>query len=208
MSLLARLRDFETRHAAIVAEAGTLQPVSRLPREVIETRLEEWRRLIRGRVTQGRMVLERVLAGRVVFTPRADGVGDDFAANTRWEKLFTGIAHGITIPGFTSRDWVLCPDGMEDPDYFAKRDVAETNYGKLPEAALHRAKVSSQREPGQVGNAIFGSCGLTRLPASPLEVSYFSRRTISCTARCHLPAMLSTSRLPCAKTDATVASLA
>ena len=52
------------------------------------------------------MVLERVLAGRIAFTPRADGLGYDFVANTQFDKLFTGIAHGITIPGFTSRDWV------------------------------------------------------------------------------------------------------
>ena len=65
--------------------------------------------MIRTSVTQGRMVLERVLAGRIVFRPRADGLGYDFVANTQFSKLFTGIAHGITIPGFTSRDWVLCP---------------------------------------------------------------------------------------------------
>ena len=110
---------------------------------MIETRLQEWRRLIRGSVTQGRMVLEKVLSGRIVFTPRADGLGYDFAANTQFEKLFTGIAHGITIPGFTSRDWVFCPDGVEDPNDFINRDVAEADYGKLLEAALHRARVSS-----------------------------------------------------------------
>ena len=143
VSLLARLRELEARQTAIVAEAAALQPVPRLPRELIETRLEEWRRLIRGSVTQGRMVLERVLVGRIVFTPREDGFGYDFKAQTRFDKLFTGIAHGITIPGFTSRDWVLCPDGVEDPNYFTKRDVAEADYGRLLEQALNRARVSS-----------------------------------------------------------------
>ena len=59
--------------------------------------------------------------------------------------LFTGIAHGITIPGFTSRDWVLCPDGVEDPDYFTNRDMAESDYGQLLEQALNRARVASPR---------------------------------------------------------------
>ena len=143
VSSLARLRELEARQTAIVAEASSLQPVPRLPREVIETRLEEWRRLIRGSVTQGRQVLERLLAGRIVFTPRADGLGYDFTAPTAFGNLFVGIAHGITIPGFSPRDWVLCPDGVEDPNYFTNRDVTEADYGRLLEQALNRARVSS-----------------------------------------------------------------
>jgi len=155
VTLLARLRELETRHAAIVAEASSLAPVPRLPREIIESRLEEWRRLIRGSVTQGRMVLERVLAGRIVFTPREDGLGYDFAANTQLGKLFTGIAHGITIPGFTFRDWVLCPDGVEDPNYFANRDAAEADYGRLLEQALNRGRVLSPTGFEPKGNPVF-----------------------------------------------------
>ena len=65
-SLAAKLRELEARRRAIDVEVASLRPVPRLPRVVIETRLEEWRRLIRGTVTQGRMVLDRVLAGRIV----------------------------------------------------------------------------------------------------------------------------------------------
>ena len=73
MSLLARLRELEARQKAIEPS----QPCHTPPRlrEAPETRLEEWRRLIRGSVTQARMVLERVLSGRIVFTPRSDGPG-------------------------------------------------------------------------------------------------------------------------------------
>jgi hypothetical protein len=91
------------------------------------------------------MVLERVLAGRIVFRPRADGLGCDFTANTQFDKLFTGIAHGITIPGFTSRNWVLCPDGVEDPNYFINRDVAEADYGRLLEQVLNRVSFLGHR---------------------------------------------------------------
>jgi hypothetical protein len=142
-SLLARLRDLEARHTALTTEASGLRPVPRLPREVIETRLDEWRRLIRGSVNQGPMVLERVLAGRIVFTPRADGFGYDFTAPTRFDRLFTGIPHGLTISGFSSRDWVLVPDGKENPNFFLERDAAEAGYGRLLEQALNRARVSS-----------------------------------------------------------------
>jgi hypothetical protein len=41
--------------------------------------------------TQGRAVLQRIIRGRLTFTPRADGQGYDFAAATRFDKLFTGI---------------------------------------------------------------------------------------------------------------------
>jgi hypothetical protein len=36
---------------------------------VVENRLEEWRRLLRGSTTQARAILQRVLRGRIVFTP-------------------------------------------------------------------------------------------------------------------------------------------
>ena len=36
-------------------------------------------------------MLQRILAGRLVFTPRADGQGYDFSGPTRFDKLFTGI---------------------------------------------------------------------------------------------------------------------
>jgi len=67
-----------------------LQPVPRLPATVVENRLAEWRRLLRQSVTQGRAVLQRVLDGRIVFTPEGEGYA--FAAPTRFDKLFTGIA--------------------------------------------------------------------------------------------------------------------
>src|SRR4029453_13893082 len=44
-------------------------------RRVIENRLAEWRRPLRQSTTQARTVLQRVLRGRLTFTPRADGQG-------------------------------------------------------------------------------------------------------------------------------------
>jgi hypothetical protein len=40
---------------------------------LVERRLAEWRRMLRGNTTQGRAVLQRVLNGRIVFTPSGQG---------------------------------------------------------------------------------------------------------------------------------------
>jgi hypothetical protein len=67
----------------------SLQPLPRLAPAVVESRLEEWRRLLRGSTRQGRAVLQRVLRGRIVFTPVTDDpqcVGYEFEAPTRFDK--------------------------------------------------------------------------------------------------------------------------
>jgi hypothetical protein len=85
-----RRRELEARRAAINAELSNLQPIPRLPKNVVQDRLAEWRRLLRHSTTQGRAVLQRVLNGRIVFTPDGTG-GYTFEAPTRFDKLFTGI---------------------------------------------------------------------------------------------------------------------
>jgi hypothetical protein len=72
-SLVAKLRELEARRTAIDTEARDLQPVPRLAPAIIEGRLAEWRRLLRASTTQGRTMLQRILRGRLTFTPRADG---------------------------------------------------------------------------------------------------------------------------------------
>ncbi len=82
-TLLKRLRELEDRQTAIDEELRNLQPVPRLASEVIENRLAEWRRLLRSSNIQGRSVLQRILIGRITFTPRCNEIsgeidGDDF----------------------------------------------------------------------------------------------------------------------------------
>lgn len=72
-SVAAKLRDLETRRQEIDEQLHGLHPLPRLPRQVIEDRLAEWRLLLRGSTTQGRAVLQRVLRGRIVFTPKGEG---------------------------------------------------------------------------------------------------------------------------------------
>ncbi len=95
--LVDKLRVLQTRRTALDAEAGALRPVPRLAPAVIETRLAEWRRLLRASTTQGRTVLQRILRRRLTFTPRVHVLtgepdGYDFEGPTRFDKLFTGIA--------------------------------------------------------------------------------------------------------------------
>jgi hypothetical protein len=91
-ALVAKLHALETRQRAIEDESANLRPIPRLAPAVIEKRLDEWRQLLRASPTQARTVLQRVLRGRITFTPREDGYGYDFSAPTRFDKLFTGIA--------------------------------------------------------------------------------------------------------------------
>ena len=96
-SLVANIRDLQTRQRDIEEELTHLRPLPRLPASVVADRLAEWRRLLRASVTQGRALLQRITVGRIAFTPQpADPLlapgGYDFAAQTRFDKLFSGVA--------------------------------------------------------------------------------------------------------------------
>ena len=68
-SLVEKVRTLEQCQASITRELEGLNPVPRLPQQVVQNRLDEWRRLLRASVTQGRAVLQRVIQGRITFTP-------------------------------------------------------------------------------------------------------------------------------------------
>jgi len=98
-SLLARLRENQERKAAIDDEMASARPIPLPPRAMVEDRLAEWRRLLRQSVATGRAVLDRMLDGRIVFTPV--GVGYEFTAPTRftacsaacWCRSRCGVNH-------------------------------------------------------------------------------------------------------------------
>lgn len=113
----------ERRHA-IDDELWSVQPVPRLPAEVVENRLAEWRRLLRASVTQGRAVLQRVLRGRIVFTPVGEGY--TFEAPTRFDKLFSGIV--VPRPAFI-------PTGNRGAEHIGVEDTFDGDYGRLLERA-------------------------------------------------------------------------
>jgi site-specific DNA recombinase len=102
-SLVARIRELEERQRVLRAEGMSCRPVPRLAPALVQGRLDEWRRLLRSSPTQGRAVLQRVLAGRIVFTPLADGSGYEFEAPTRFHKLFAGmVAEVASAPDMLS----------------------------------------------------------------------------------------------------------
>ena len=68
-------------------------------------------------------MLQRVLQGRIVFTPRADG-GYDFDAPTRFDKLFAGVV--VPRPAHI-------PHGADGTEHIGPADTFESDYGKLLE---------------------------------------------------------------------------
>ncbi len=122
-SLIAKVRELELRRGAINRELRSFQPVPRLAPRVIEDRLAEWRRLLRQSTTQGRAVLQRVLRGRITFTPNGDGYA--FEAPTRFEKLFTGIV--VERPAY------LKNEDIRGTEHIGPEDTFDGDYGRLLE---------------------------------------------------------------------------
>jgi septal ring factor EnvC (AmiA/AmiB activator) len=130
-SLVAKLRQLEQHRTVLTEQMKALQPVPRLPASIVENRLAEWRRLLRQSVTQGRAVLQRVLDGRIVFTP--DGPGYTFSAPTRFDKLFTGIA--TPRPAFIETGKLYGAENIR-PD-----ETLDADYGLLLERAYGKTKL-------------------------------------------------------------------
>ena len=132
--LVDRLRQLEARRQGIADELAALRPVPRLPRKVVEGRLAEWRRLLRQSTTQGRAVIQRVIVGRITFTPRADGQGYDFSAQSRMDRLFTGVA--------APRPTYLKEGNVRGTEHIRPEDTLDADYGRLLERACGKGLVA------------------------------------------------------------------
>ena len=128
-ALLTKLRTLEARQAEIARLLENLRPVPRVAPAVIENRLAEWRRLLRGSTTQGRAVLQRVLDGRITFTP--NGGGYVFSATTRFAKLFSGIV--------APRPAWLKEGDVRGTEHLTPEDTFDADYGRLLDRAAERA---------------------------------------------------------------------
>jgi len=146
VTLVAKIRELEARRLNLDGESASLRSVPRLAPVVIEQRLAEWRRILRQSTTQGRTVLQRVLRGRLTFTPRVNPLsgesdGYDFSAQTRFEKLFTGIA--VERPaGLDRNDRTGC-EGI------GPEDTWDGDYGRLLDA-VYVKEMASPTEPRRV----------------------------------------------------------
>ena len=110
------------------------RPIPRLPVAVLADRLAEWRRLLRQSTTQARAVLQRVLDGRVTFTP--EGPGYAFAAPTRYDRLFSGLV--APHPAFV-------PESTEGWAHLTPEDTPEADYGQMLERAYDGKGLASPR---------------------------------------------------------------
>jgi len=153
-SLVAKLRDFEVRKAELIEEMAANRPVPMPPRRLIEDRLAEWRRLLRSSTTTGRAVLDRVLDGRIVFTPLAGGetlAAYEFEAPTRYDKLFSGLVVPKSI-------WLQTPgegaEGIRPEDVYYGGSVMKTSGGCCSARSTER-RWRPQRGPLTVGRSLF-----------------------------------------------------
>lgn len=120
-SITRRLRELEARKVDLAQQQAGLRPLPRLHPAVLEDRLAEWRRLLRQSMPQGRAVLQRVLQGRITFTPQPTG-GYLFEAPTRFDKLFSGIA--APVPAYI-------PIGMQGTEHITAADTFDADYARL-----------------------------------------------------------------------------
>jgi hypothetical protein len=101
--------------------------------------LADWRRLLRASTMQARIVLQRIVLGRLTFTPRCNPEVDgyDFEGTTRFDKLFSGIAveRPTWLTGHTSGCEGIGPE-----------DTGDADYGRLLEAAMTRKGWRARRD--------------------------------------------------------------
>jgi hypothetical protein len=78
-SLVAAIKTRERRRAEVVSALGVQARVRRMTdvelvglRQDLQTRLEDWRGLLRRQPVQGRQILRKLLVGRLVFSPQPD----------------------------------------------------------------------------------------------------------------------------------------
>jgi hypothetical protein len=110
---------------------------------VIENRLAEWRRLLRSSTTQARTVLQRILCGRLVFTPHVNPVsnevdGYDFRGPTRFDRLFAGVA--------VERPKSLDPHDRTGTEDITADETFDGDYGRLLERAYEGRRLAGARK--------------------------------------------------------------
>ena len=137
VTIAPKMKELEAEKRRITDALADQKPIPRVPVAVVDDRLAEWRRMLRGSVTQGRQVLDRVLAGRIVFSPADDGC--TFEASTRFGRLFDGFASKTStlrrVP-----DWMI---GAPEDEPIDPAWLPDANYGRLLDRAVQRLREKS-----------------------------------------------------------------
>ena len=155
-SLITGLHELEARRKAIDAELRDLRPIPRLAPAVVTNCLTEWRKELRTNTTRARLVLQKVLRGRITFVPDGEG-GYVFTAPTRFAKPFSGVV--VERPS-----WVH--EGHEGLEHLTPDDTWDGDYDALLERATARVL-------GNRGYVVAGPAGL-----EPATSWFVARRSI------------------------------
>jgi hypothetical protein len=121
-ALLTAMEARERRRAALAEQLTALAvaPASEaLPDDVargLRARLSDWQDVLRGQPEHARTILARLLAGRLVMTPRETTDGErvyDFAGQGSVTELLTGVAdtRGVVTPAGFARLWPFVLEG-------------------------------------------------------------------------------------------------
>lgn len=122
-ALLAAVQQREARRQELDVELETLQmkraafDQAKL-RQKIESRLKEWRGLLRKNPAQGQMILRKLIVGRIRFEPKADRRGRYYAfrATGTVEKLLSGLVYNMASlmpPSWNqAASWLQQIDGL------------------------------------------------------------------------------------------------
>ncbi len=142
-SLVAKVRELEMQKRIIETQLADLRPVPRLPRAVVQEQMDAWRRQVRTDVQSARNVVQKVLRGRITFTPREDDTYE-FTAETRFDRIFDGVAAPwLKIPKGTGADLIK----YAGPDEVGR--VIDEDYGRILEAAAKRAGAGTTGRRGR-----------------------------------------------------------
>jgi len=97
-ALAEKIKTLEGHQETLEYRLQELKPIPQIPRAKIKSHLDEWRTLLRGSVTRARAVIQKAINGRILMIPLENGEGYQFWAETRFDKLFQGMA--IPMPRF------------------------------------------------------------------------------------------------------------
>jgi DNA invertase Pin-like site-specific DNA recombinase len=148
-SLVAKLREFETKKTALIDEMAAKGPVPMPPRSVIEDHLAEWRRLLRQSAKTGRVVLDRVLNGRIVFTPvwshdaEPKPVAYEFECPTRYDKLFSGLV----IPAAVMAVRVPGAEDLRYEHIYYRAEDGSVDFGEILRRVFERGNLTEVSSP-------------------------------------------------------------
>jgi hypothetical protein len=104
----AREAQLETLRGELTA-LDQLTQVGRLDRIQLERTarecLTDWQGLLAGQPVQARQMLRKLLEGRLVFTPMADGTAVEFRGTGVLDPVLRGIVDGDGVPKASGSRW-------------------------------------------------------------------------------------------------------